>query len=50
MSGEHASCGPALEPSGFTYDPQQFMDSDSMYDQLFDHMQCDGENLLATFL
>lgn len=25
MPGEHASCGPKLEPSGFTYDPNDFM-------------------------
>jgi len=30
LTGEHASCGPGLDPSGFTYDPQKFMDSDSM--------------------
>ena len=29
QSGEHASCGPGLEASGFSYDPQDFMDSDS---------------------
>ena len=27
MPGEHASCGPRLEPSGFTYDPKDFMDA-----------------------
>ncbi|CAI9727507.1 tyrosine phosphatase domain-containing 1 isoform X2 [Octopus vulgaris] len=26
-TGEHASCGPGLEPSGFSYDPQDFMSS-----------------------
>ena len=25
MPGEHASCGPKLQPSGFTYDPNDFM-------------------------
>ncbi|XP_023322024.1 protein tyrosine phosphatase domain-containing protein 1 isoform X3 [Eurytemora carolleeae] len=25
MPGEHASCGPKLEPSGFTYDPNELM-------------------------
>ena len=25
MPGEHASCGPKLQPSGFTYDPNEFM-------------------------
>ena len=29
--GEHASCGPPLDPSGFSYNPQTFMDNDSMY-------------------
>lgn len=28
-SGEHASCGPGLEASGFSYNPQDFMDKDS---------------------
>ena len=27
VPGEHASCGPRLEPSGFTYDPKAFMDA-----------------------
>ena len=27
VPGEHASCGPRLEPSGFTYDPKDFMDA-----------------------
>lgn len=27
-SGEHASCGPGLEASGFSYNPQDFMDRD----------------------
>ena len=27
VPGEHASCGPRLEPSGFTYDPKEFMDA-----------------------
>ncbi|CAE1285895.1 PTPDC1 [Acanthosepion pharaonis] len=27
-SGEHASCGPGLEASGFSYNPQDFMDKD----------------------
>ena len=26
--GEHAGCGPSREPSGFSYDPQDFMDND----------------------
>lgn len=30
ISGEHAHCGPPLDPeSGFTYAPQIFMDNDS---------------------
>lgn len=28
LCGEHASCGPGLESSGFTYVPQEFMDQD----------------------
>lgn len=31
MSGEHSSCGPGLNQSGFTYDPQQLMDNDSKH-------------------
>ncbi len=27
IPGEHASCGPRLEPSGFTYDPKDLMDA-----------------------
>lgn len=30
LPGEHAHCGPALDPeSGFTYSPQIFMENDS---------------------
>lgn len=30
LPGEHAHCGPPLDPdSGFTYSPQTFMDNDS---------------------
>lgn len=29
--GEHASCGPALTPSGFTYDPQTLMANSSKW-------------------
>lgn len=31
LPGEHASCGPGLEPSGFSYNPQQFMDNDIFF-------------------
>ena len=31
MPGEHASCGPKLEPSGFTYDPNDFMKRNIFY-------------------
>ena len=31
MPGEHASCGPKLEPSGFTYDPNDFMKNKIFY-------------------
>ena len=29
--GEHASCGPKLESSGFTYDPNDFMKNNIFY-------------------
>jgi hypothetical protein len=29
--GEHANCGFGLESSGFTYNPEDFMDNDSMF-------------------
>ncbi|XP_014663674.1 PREDICTED: protein tyrosine phosphatase domain-containing protein 1-like, partial [Priapulus caudatus] len=29
--GEHNSCGNSLEESGFTYDPQVFMDNDMFF-------------------
>ena len=31
MPGEHASCGPKLESSGFTYDPNDFMKNKIFY-------------------
>lgn len=31
---EHANCGPPLEPSGFSYNPQEFMDADSEYQHM----------------
>ena len=31
ISGEHASCGPALHESGFTYDPADFMKADIFF-------------------
>jgi hypothetical protein len=30
--GEHANCGFGLENSGFTYNPEDFMNSGSMFD------------------
>jgi protein tyrosine phosphatase domain-containing protein 1 len=30
-SGEHASCGPKLLESGFTYDPNEFMRNDIFF-------------------
>ena len=29
--GEHSSCGPPLDQSGFSYDPKVFMDNESAY-------------------
>ena len=31
IPGEHASCGPALHESGFTYDPADFMKADIFF-------------------
>lgn len=31
MPGEHANCGSAFDASGFSYNPQLFMDNDSKY-------------------
>ncbi|XP_054721880.1 protein tyrosine phosphatase domain-containing protein 1-like [Uloborus diversus] len=31
MPGEHSSCGTALDPSGFSYNPQLFMDNDIFF-------------------
>ena len=31
FSGEHASCGPNLHSSGFTYDPADFMKADIFF-------------------
>jgi protein tyrosine phosphatase domain-containing protein 1 len=33
--GEHASCGNPLEGSGFTYDPNIFMENNSTYAHYF---------------
>jgi hypothetical protein len=35
IPGEHASCGSPLESSGFTYDPNVFMENKSMYAYYF---------------
>ena len=32
--GEHANCGFGLESSGFTYNPEEFMNSGSMFHHL----------------
>src|SRR6218665_3484680 len=34
QNGEHASCGPALDESGFSYDPKRFMDKQSKFSEL----------------
>jgi hypothetical protein len=35
MAGEHAECGPhKLDPSGFLYNPQAFMENGSKYEMI----------------
>ncbi|KAI2811857.1 Protein tyrosine phosphatase domain-containing protein 1 [Blomia tropicalis] len=40
--GEHSSCGPLLDKSGFTYDPKLFMDKQSIYFYNFKWKDYDG--------
>lgn len=51
LPGEHAHCGPSLDPeSGFTYSPQIFMDNDSEICLFTDVLQHYSENQVKAAL